>query len=104
MRQHLVTVVAAAIAATSVSFALAEATGPPATSSADRAVVRELRLIKAQVRKLRTEGERGWREAGLMAENVRWSRSQLHATCLLLREPGGQLCPTSVGDPGPAFP
>ena len=53
MHQHLVTVIAVAVAAIATSFAVAQATDPPArTSATDRAVVRQLRGLRREVRRV----------------------------------------------------
>jgi hypothetical protein len=100
MRQHLVTVIAATIAAVSVSFAVAQATSQPAQSSAsNRAVVRQLQKTNAKLDQVvgaigtsKYSGLRGQLgdELGTLPSNT--ARHYLEVLCENLRQSGQRFC------------
>jgi hypothetical protein len=56
MRHNLTVAIAAAVTATSVSFAVAQATNPPArTAATDKAAVRQLKALNRTTDKVRNE-------------------------------------------------
>jgi hypothetical protein len=66
MRHHLVTVIAAAIAAMSVSFAIAQAERADPTAAQDRAIVSELRKLNRAI------GTHPFARSGLRSELRRY--------------------------------
>lgn len=99
----LTVAVCAAITATSVSFAVAQAAREaPRAQAAAPASSKQVRKLSRQVnaigRRLRFVDAA---TADTQTELLE-ARRQLGATCRLLKDPGDtRFCPTSAGDPGP---